>query len=283
MIVITGASGQLGRLVIDELLKSLPAAELVAAVRNPDSVADLAAKGIGVRQADYNEPTTLEAAFRGADKVLLISSSEVGQRAPQHANVIEAVKKAGVELLAYTSILRADTTPLPLGLEHLQTEAMLAGSGVPHVILRNGWYTENYTASVPVALEYGVVMGCAGDGRISSASRGDYAAAAAAVILADKQAGKVYELAGDESFTLTGFAAEIAAQSGKAVSYQNMPEAEYQQALVAAGLPEPVATLLAESDTGASKGGLFDDGKQLSQLIGRPTTPMDEVVKQALA
>jgi len=283
MILVTGASGQLGRLVMAELLKSVPASELVAAVRNPDSLADLAAQGVEVRKADYNEPATLDAAFEGADKVLLISSSEVGARAPQHANVIDAAKKAGVGLLAYTSILHADTTPLPLGLEHKQTEAKLAESGVPHVILRNGWYSENYTAGVPVALQFGAVMGCAGEGRISSAARADYAAAAAAVLLADAQAGKVYELAGDDAYTLSGLAAEIAAQSGKAVSYQDMPEAEYQQALLGAGLPEPIATLLAESDTGASKGGLFDDGKQLSALIGRPTTPITESVRQALA
>jgi len=283
MIVITGASGQLGRLVIAELLNSLPASEVVAAVRNPDKIADLAEQGVVVRQADYDQPASLEAAFAGADKVLLISSSEVGQRAPQHANAIEAAKKAGVGLLAYTSILHADTTPLPLGLEHKQTEAKLAESGLPHVILRNGWYSENYTAGVPVALQFGAVMGCAGDGRISSAPRADYAAAAAAVLLAEEQAGKVYELAGDDSYTLRELADEIALQSGKATSYENLSEAEYRQALVGARLPEPIATLLAESDTGASKGGLFDDSKQLSALIGRPTTPVAESVKLALA
>ncbi len=283
MIVITGASGQLGRLVINELLESVPAQELVAAVRNPDKVADLAAKGVVVRRADYNDPATLKSAFEGADKVLLISSSEVGQRTPQHANVIEVAKMVGVELLAYTSILHADTTPLPLGLEHKQTEALLAQSGIPYALLRNGWYTENYTAAVPVALQYGVVMGCAGEGRISSAARADYAAAAAAVLLGENQSGKVYELAGDDSYTLSELAAEISSQSGKAVSYQDMPEAEYAKALLEAGLPEGLAGLLAESDTGASKGGLFDDGKALSQLIGRPTTSLAVSVREALA
>lgn len=283
MIVVTGASGQLGRLVIAELLKSVPASELVAAVRNPDSVTDLAARGVQVRLADYNEPATLDAAFQGADKVLMISSSEVGRRLPQHINVIDAAKRAGVGLLAYTSILRSDSTPLPLGLEHKQTEAELAESGIPHVILRNGWYSENYVASVPVALQFGAVMGCAGDGRISSAARADYAAAAAAVLLADDQAGRVYELAGDQSYSLSEFASEIASQSGKAVSYQNLVEAEYRQALVGAGLPEPIASLLAESDTGAAQGGLFDDSKQLSALIGRATTPIAESIRQVLA
>jgi NAD(P)H dehydrogenase (quinone) len=214
--------------------------------------------------------------------VLLISSSEVGQRAPQHANVITAAKKAGVGLLAYTSILHADATPLSLGSEHKQTEAMLAESGVPHVVLRNGWYTENYAAGIPVALEHGAVPGCAGQGRISSAARADYAAAAAAVLLADDQAGNVHELAGDNAYTLAEFAAEVAKQSGKAVTYQDMPEAEYANALKGAGIPEGMAQLLAQSDTGASKGGLFDDSRTLSKLIGRPTTPLSEVVKQAL-
>jgi NAD(P)H dehydrogenase (quinone) len=283
MIAITGASGQLGRLVIDELLKLVPASELAAAVRSPEKVDDLARKGVQVRQADYNRPDTLDAAFSGADKVLLISSSEVGQRVPQHANVIAAAKKAGVGVLAYTSILHADTTPLALGTEHKQTEAMLAESGIPHVVLRNGWYTENYAAGIPVALQHGAVFGCAGNGRISSAARADYAAAAAAVLLADDAAGKVYELAGDEAYTLAEFAAEVARQSGKDVIYQDMPEAEYANVLKGAGLPDGMAQLLAQSDTGASNGGLFDDSITLSRLIGRPTTPLSEVVKQALA
>ncbi|MDP2547693.1 SDR family oxidoreductase [Oceanobacter sp. 4_MG-2023] len=284
MIVVTGASGQLGRLVIDALLQTLPAAEIVAAVRNPEKVADLAALGVVVKAADYSQPAALTAAFEGADKVLLISSSEVGQRFPQHQNVIAAAQAAGVGLLAYTSILHAAESPLPLALEHQQTEQALAESNVPYVLLRNGWYTENYTASVPTALEHGAVFGCAGEGRIASAARADYAAAAAAVLTsAASQAGKVYELAGDDAYTLTALASEIATQTGKTIVYQNMPEADYAAALMGAGLPDYIATLLAESDTGASKGGLFDDSKTLSQLIGRPTTPLAEMVKVALA
>lgn len=283
MIAITGASGQLGRLVIAELLKSVPAVDLVAAVRNPGKAEDLAAMGVQVRRADYTQPDTLESAFAGVDRLLLISSSEVGQRVPQHANVIAAAKAAGVRLLAYTSILHADTTPLGLGDEHRQTEAMLAQSGLPFVLLRNGWYTENYAASIPAALQYGVLLGSAGAGRISSAARADYAAAAAAVLLSGNQAGKVYELAGDASYTLDDFAAEISRQSGKLVAYRNMPETDFAAALKDAGLPEGLADLLADSDAGASRGGLLDDSKTLSALIGRPTTPVSEVVKKALA
>jgi NAD(P)H dehydrogenase (quinone) len=282
MIVITGASGQLGRLVIDALLKSVPASELVAMVRQPQKVEDMARRGLGVRQADYNQPDTLDAALSGADKVLLISSSEVGQRVAQHANVIAAADKNRVNLLAYTSILHADSTPLPLGMEHRQTETLLARSGLPHVILRNGWYTENYATGIPTALHTGVLLGCAGQGRIASATRADYAAAAAAVLLADNPAGPVYELAGDNAYTLSEFAAEIAEQSGEAIRYQDMSEADYARALKGAGLPEGLSTLMAESDTGASKGGLFDDSQTLSALIGRPTTPLSEVVKRTL-
>lgn len=282
MIAVTGASGQLGRLVIEGLLKKIPAAEVVAVVRNPDRVKDLAALGVQVRQADYDQPDTLEKAFQGADKLLLISSSEVGRRVPQHRAVIEAAKRAGVKLIAYTSILRADTSPLPLAAEHKETEALLQASGVPFVLLRNGWYTENYLASVPVALQHGVVLGSAGDGRIASAARANYAEAAVAVLTRDDQAGRVYELAGDESYTLAELAAEIARQSGKAVAYQNLPDADFKAALVNAGLPQGFAALLAESDVGASKGGLFDDGHQLSQLIGHPTTPLATLVKAAM-
>lgn len=283
MIVITGASGKLGRLVINELLKSVPASELVAMVRNPAAVEDLAGQGVGVRKADYTQPETLDTAFRGADKVLLISSNEIGQRVAQHTHVIAAAKKAGVGLLAYTSILRADTTPLGLSIEHRQTEAKLAESGIPHVVLRNGWYTENYAAGIPAALENGVILGSAGEGRIASAARADYAAAAAAVLLLENQAGKIYELAGDEAYTLSEFAAEVAKQSGKSVRYQNMPEAEYANALKAVGLPDALADMLADSDAGAAKGGLFDASKTLSTCIGRSTTPLSVVVAKALA
>lgn len=282
MIVVTGASGQLGRLVIEALLKKLPAGEIVAAVRNPEKVADLAARGVQVRLADYDQPASLAAAFKGADKLLLISASEVGRRVPQHRAVIDAAKAAGVSLLAYTSILHADTSPLPLAAEHKETEGLIRASGLPAVILRNGWYTENYVAGIPAALQYGVVLGSAGQGRIASAARADYAEAAAAVLTLENQAGRIYELAGDESYTLGELADEIARQSGKAVVCRDLPEGEFKAALLGAGLPDFLATLLAESDVGASKGGLFDDSRQLSALIGRPTTPLAELVKLAL-
>lgn len=282
MIAVTGASGQLGRLVLETLLETIPANELVAIVRDQSKVADLVARGVAVRQADYTDPAALRAALAGVDRLLLISSSEVGQRATQHQNVINAAKEAGVGLLAYTSILHADTSPLPLAEEHKQTEAMLADSGIPFVLLRNGWYTENYAMGAPAALELGAVFGCAGDGRIASAARADYAAAAAAVMTADAPAGQVYELAGDSAYTLSEFAATLARVSGKDITYRNLPEADYAAALQQAGLPEGLAVMLAESDTGASKGGLDDDSHTLSTLIGRPTTALDTVLTQFL-
>lgn len=282
MIVITGATGQLGRLVIQSLLAKLPATQIVAAVRNPARAVDLAAQGVQIRQADYTDPASLVTAFQGAEKVLLISSSEIGQRAAQHRNVIDAAKKAGVSLVAYTSILHADRSPLGLAAEHAATEAYLRESGMPNVLLRNGWYTENYLASVPPALQHGAFIGSAGEGRISSAARVDYADAAAVALTASGQAGKVYELAGDDSYTLTEFAAELSRQSGKPVPYVNLPEADYKAALLGAGLPEPIANLLADSDVGASKGGLFDDQHQLSALIGRPTTSLAALMPAAL-
>jgi NAD(P)H dehydrogenase (quinone) len=274
MIVITGATGQLGHLVITSLLKRVPASQIVAAVRNVEKAKDIAALGVQVRHADYDKPETWDAALKGADRVLLISASEIGQRARQHRAVIDAAKRAGVKLLAYTSVLHADTSPLGLAAEHRETEAMIRASGVPYVLLRHSWYTENYTAGIPNALAHGAVYGCAGDGRISSATRADYAEADVAVLTADNQAGKVYELAGDTSYTLSELAAEISRQSGKSIGYVNLPEAEYKNVLIKVGLPEPVAALLSDSDTGVSKGGLFDDGHQLSKIIGRPTTPM---------
>jgi NAD(P)H dehydrogenase (quinone) len=282
MIVVTGATGHLGRLVIHSLLRTVPAAQIVAAVRTPSKAADLATLGVQVRRTDYTDPASLDAAFAGATRLLLISSSELGQRLAQHANAIAAAKRAGVPFIAYTSILRADTSPLGLAGEHKATEDLLAASGIPHALLRNGWYTENYLASVPPALQHGAYIGAAGEGRISSASREDYADAAAAVLTRDGQDGIVYELAGDTSYTLTEFAAALSAAAGTTIPYVNMTEAAYQSALVGAGLPEPVANLLADSDTGVSKGGLFDDGHQLSALIGRPTTPLAAMIADAV-
>lgn len=282
MIVVTGASGQLGQLVIQNLLRELPAAQIVAAVRQPARASHLAALGVQVRQADYTQPATLDAAFKGAQKVLLISSNEMGQRLPQHRNAIDAAQRAGVALLAYTSVLRADTSPLGLAAEHLATEALIEDSGLPAVLLRNGWYTENYLASIPAALQHGAFIGSTGEGRIASAARADYAAAAAAVLLRPDQAGKIYELAGDESYTLAELAAELSRQSGKTIPYVNLPQAEFKAALVGAGLPEPFAALLADSDAGAAKGALFDDQGQLGRLIGRPTASLASLMKSAL-
>lgn len=282
MIAVTGASGQLGRLVMEGLLARVPAENIVAAVRSPAKVADLAVRGVVVRIADYAKPETLDTAFAGVDRLLLISSSEVGGRVPQHRNVIDAARRAGVGLVVYTSILHADTTPLGLGEEHRATEALLRASGLPHVILRNGWYTENYLASLPGALQQGAFVGSAGDGRIASAARADYAAAAVAVLTGEGHAGKVYELAGDTAYTLAELAAEVRRQTGRQIGYTDLPQAEFRAVLVGAGLPEPIADLLADSDAGASRGGLFDDGHQLSALIGRPTTPLPTLVEGAL-
>lgn len=282
MIVVTGATGQLGRLVIAGLLKKVPASQVVAAVRNPDKAKDLARLGVEVRQADYSLPETWGAALAGAEKVLLISSSEIGRRVEQHRSVIDAAGKAGVRLLAYTSVLRAVTSPLGLAAEHLATEALIREAGIPHVLLRNGWYTENYAAGVPGAVERGAIYGAAGDGRIASATRADFAEAAVAVLTTPGHAGRVYELAGDTSYTLAELAAEVSRQYQKEVGYVNLPEPEYKKLLTSAGLPEGLAELLANSDACAAKGALFDDGHQLSALIGRPTTPMAESVAQLL-
>ena len=278
MIAITGATGQLGHYVIESLMKTVPASQIVAIVRNPAKAQALTAQGITVRQADYGDEAALTSALQGVEKLLLISSSEVGQRAPQHRNVINAAKTAGVKFIAYTSLLHADKSPLGLADEHIETEKMLADSGIVYTLLRNGWYTENYLASPPAALEHGVFIGAAGDGKIASATRADYAAAAARVISEAGHEGKVYELAGDSAWTLTQLAAELTKQSGKSVTYQNLSEADFAAALKSVGLPDGLADMLADSDVGASKGGLFDNSKTLSKLIGRPTTTLAESV-----
>lgn len=282
MIAITGATGQLGRLVIAALLERVPAAQLVALVRAPQKAQDIAELGVDVRHADYSQPATLATALQGVTRLLLISSNELGQRAQQHQAVIDAAKTANVELLAYTSVLHADASALGLAGEHRETEQALKASGIPHALLRNGWYSENYLAGVPAAVAHHALLGSAEEGRIASAPRADYAEAAAVVLTGAGQAGKVYELAGDDSYTLSELAALITEQSGTEVAYKNLPQAEYEAALISVGLPAPVADLLADSDAAAAKGALFDDGKQLSALIGRPTTPIAEALKQSL-
>ena len=277
---ITGATGQLGRLVVKKLKAKVPSADIVALVRTPARAADL---GVSVRDADYDKPDTLDRALAGIDTLLLISTSELGQRrAAQHHNVIEAAKRTGVKRIVYTSLLHADTSPLNLADEHRGTEAELRVSGIPFTILRNGWYTENYTASVPAALAGGAFLGSAGNGRISSALRVDYAEAAVAVLTSDGHDGKTYELAGDEAYSLSDLAAEISRQTGRTIPYKNLPEADYTAALTGLGLPEPLAQAYAGYDVGASQGALFDDGRQLSALIGRPTTPLATAVADAL-
>ena len=282
MYAVTGASGQLGRLVIDALLRTVAPSEVVALVRNPSKLADLAARGVVVRAFDYDAPATLVPALAGVDRLLLISSSEVGSREAQHGAVIAAARTAGVGYIAYTSILHADANPMNLAIEHRATEAAIAASGLPHAFLRNGWYTENYVMSVAPAIEHGALIGSAGDGRVSSASREDYADAAAAVLVDGSVETRIFELAGDDAYTLTDFAAAIGDIAGRPVIYKDLPQDDYRGVLEGAGLPAPIADMLAESDAKAAQGSLFDDGRALSTLIGRPTTPWRTTLAAAI-
>lgn len=284
MIAITGTTGQLGRLVIESLLRcNVDPSTLVALDRNPAKAAEMAARGILVRQADYSDEEALVVALQGVRRLLLISSSELGQRTAQHGRVINAARRAAVPEIIYSSLLHADSSPLNLAAEHRATEKLIAASGLSFTILRNGWYTENYTASVPAALAHGVWVGSAGEGRIASAARADYAEAAAQVLTRPEPLqGETYELAGDDAYTLNDLAEEISRQSGRPIPYRSLPETEYRAILLAAGLPEPLAAGLASWDVGAAQGALFDDSRQLSRLIDRPTTPLADSVKAAL-
>jgi NAD(P)H dehydrogenase (quinone) len=277
---ITGATGQLGRLVIEKLKAKVDAGNIIALVRTPQKAAEL---GVEAREFDYAKPGNLAQSLAGTDYLLLISGNEIGQRAIQHANVIEASKKAGIKWIVYTSLLHADKSTLSLAGEHFETEKALKASGIPYTILRNGWYTENYTGSVAGSIAGGAFIGSAGNGKISSAARADFAEAAAVVLSTEGHQGKTYELAGDESYTLTDLAAEISRQTGKNIPYNNLPEAEYANILKSFGLPEGFAHAVAGWDIGASKNDLFDDGHQLSKLIGRPTTALAVTVAKAIA
>jgi len=276
---ITGATGQLGRLVIEKLKSRVNPENIVALVRSPEKAVDL---HVEVRAFDYSKSKELSNALIGIDYLLLISGSEVGQRFIQHKNVIEAARKAGVKWIVYTSLLHADTSSLSLATEHRQTEELLKSSGIPYTVLRNGWYTENYTGSIPGALVAGSLIGSAGEGKIASASREDYAAAAAVVLSGEGHVGQVYELAGDTAYTLQDLAEEISRQTGKDIFYKNLSEDEYAESLRSAGLPEGLASAIAGWDVSASRGDLFDDGHQLSRLIGHPTTSLTNSVRRVL-
>ncbi|QIH99895.1 SDR family oxidoreductase [Rhodococcoides fascians A21d2] len=280
---VTGATGNLGGLVVDALItRGVAPGDIVAVVRNADKAAPLAERGVVVRVADYSDTAALTSAFAGVDKVLLISGSEVGQRIAQHHNVIDAAEAAGVSLIAYTSLLAADTSGVSLAPEHKATEERLTASAIPAVFLRNGWYWENYLGSLAQTIEGGVLLGAAGNGKIAAASRADFAEAAAAVLTHDDQGGKIYELGGDERLTYADLAAVIGEVSGKPMVYQDVSESEYAAILEGAGLPDFVATMLASADAGISRGELDTDSGDLQTLIGRASTPVAEVLRSAM-
>jgi NAD(P)H dehydrogenase (quinone) len=281
MIVVTGATGQLGRLVVDELLKTIGAEGIIAAVRNPAKANTLADRGVQVREADYSRPETLATAFSGASKLLMISGNELGKREEQHRGVIDAANAAGVTFIAYTSLLHCDTSPLALAKEHLATEQYLVSIGLSYSILRNGWYFENQTAAIRPAIQNGTFIGASGEGRFAAASRSDYAAAAAAVLTRGDYDNSVLELGGDHPYTRAELAAEASRQTGKVIGYRNLSQSEYQKVL-STFLPAIFAEVIADAETHAPQGALDDDSHTLSRVIGRPTTSLEEAVAFAL-
>ena len=278
-IAVTGATGQLGRLAIAQLKRRASGADILALARDPAKASDL---GVATRVADYRQPETLRGALADVETLVLISSSDLNDRTGQHRNVIEAAQASGVRRLIYTSILKADRNPMLLAQDHRATEGMLAETALVPTILRNGWYTENYTAGLAGALAAGAMIGAAGAGELATAERADYAEAIAVVAADEGHEGKVYELAGDEAYTLADMAAEASRRTEETIPYQDLPPEAYAEALQGFGLPEPVARAIADADAQAAKGWLFDDGETLGRLIGRPTTPMASSVASAL-
>ncbi|MFE0249501.1 SDR family oxidoreductase [Streptomyces sp. NPDC059010] len=280
-IVVTGATGHLGRHVVEQLLEKVPADQVTAVVRTPEKAADLAERGVKLAVADYNTPETFDTLFAAGDKVLLISGSEVGNdRVGQHTVVINAAKNAGVALLAYTSAPGSLTAALAD--DHRGTEKALLESGLPYVLLRNGWYHENYTENLAPVLEYNAVTHAAGEGRVSSAARADYAAAAVAVLTGEGHENKTYELGGDVAWNFVEYAAELSRQTGKEIANSPVPAEALTGILTGAGLPEPIAAILAGVDVSIEKGELVIDSGDLSRLAGRPTTPFADAIAAAV-
>jgi NAD(P)H dehydrogenase (quinone) len=284
MIAVTGATGHLGHLVVLGLLDAgVPAAEVVAVVRTPDKAADLAARGVQVRPADYTDQAALDAALQGVDRLLLISGSEVGQRVTQHGNVLQAAKANGVDLVVYTSAPKADDTPLPLAPEHIATERLIADFGIPAVVLRNNWYFENYDQQITQAAETGLLTGSAGQGRVAAATRADFAAATVAVLTAAHPTPGIVELGGDEAWTRSELAAAVAAETGREVTYRDLSPEEHVRSLVEAGLPDGTAQFVAGLDQSIAQGALETGSTALSTLTGRPTTTLAEHVHTVLS
>ncbi|MFE1381854.1 SDR family oxidoreductase [Streptomyces sp. NPDC058740] len=283
-IVVTGATGQLGRLTVEALLRrGIPAPDIIATGRDIAGIKDLADRGITVRRADFADTDGLAEAFAGADRLPLVSASvPVDERVANHRRVIDAAASAGVSLVAYTSTTHADTATTVIGATHGETEAYLRDRGIPSVLLRNGWYLENYTSQLPQILQNGAVVGAAGEGRISAASRADYAEAAAVVLTSEGHTGAVYELGGDESFTLTELAAAITAAAGEQVTYADLPVSDFARLLASAGLPAELAEVLADADRGMSRGEMYTDSGDLRRLIGRPPVALAEALAAAL-
>jgi len=278
MIAVTAASGKLGGLVLEGLLKAFPPRELVAIARSPEKIAPFAKQGVQVRRGDYSEPETLGPALAGVKRLLLISGMDLGKRVEQHRAVIEAAKSAGVELIAHTSLLRADVSTLPIAEEHRATEKLLRDSHVPFVLLRNGWYIENYTERVDMPLKYGAFVGAARDGRIGAAARADFAAAAVTVLTSEGQEGMTYELAGDRAFTMTDLARAVSDWAGRTIPYNDLPATEYRKALEKAGVPSPFVDIAVGTDVAIARGDLDSKTPDLHMLIGRETTSLRDAL-----
>ncbi|MFC4467340.1 SDR family oxidoreductase [Streptomyces xiangluensis] len=283
-VTVTGATGRLGRHAVETLLRlGVPASQIVATGRDLDKIKDLADRGVTIRRADFSDADSLAAAFDGTQKLLLVSTTTPSERSENHRRAIDAAQAAGVSHVVYTSTANAESARMILAQAHRETERYLRDSGLPFTILRNGWYLENYTSQLALYQQHGSIAGVAGQGRVNAATIADYAEAAATVLSTDGHLGAVYELGGDEAFTLAELAAQVSDATGQAVVYNNLPADEYTRLLAGAGVPEPLAHVLADSDLGLARGELLADTGDLRRLLGRPTTTPAEAIAAAIA
>ncbi|MEH7097729.1 SDR family oxidoreductase [Neobacillus vireti] len=279
-LLVTGATGKLGTKVVDTLLKAIPASELAVSVRNPEKAEGLRNRGVEVRQGDFDQPETLDQAFTGIDRLLIISADGDNEtRIRQHTDAVQAAERAGVKFIAYTSLANATESKNLMAPPHVATEAAIIKTGIPYSFLRNNWYLENEMGSIQGALAGAPWVTSAGEGKVGWALQQDYADAAAAVLLGNGHENSVYELSGP-LLTQAELASELGAVLGKEIPVQQVSDEKYAEIMKGLGLPDFVIPIVVGIQESIRNGSLDVESNDFEKVLGRPVTPIKEALTQ---